>query len=365
MHHERYTYQELTSHPIPLDIPSVAGWKEIPIRPSKEPLVPIGLFSDYWEIFTRSIYFGEGVESPYKSSRLTGSLIATYVRENIAKRLQFIERSLPTGLHLIIFDAYRTLEVQSSAYQNYFQELTSLHPDWDEQRLTTETQKYVSLPSTDPYKPSPHNTGGAVDLAIVSLPHDIESEILVLNSQIIQFTEKDWQNDYRLQMQRHKLFRTNAQQLNFGTPYDWGGLEASLNFFENLAQHRNLLESEQEALYNRRILYNIMTIVGFKPYEDEWWHYNSPKTQMGAKVANLAFAEYGAVDLNDYNKWFEEVRFLHYQRNNNMVGKNIGCFVTKTGGTSNQLTVSWETAQVVGSLEKSVLPSAAIIAPPK
>ena len=61
---------------------------------------------------------------------------------------------------------------------------------------------------------------------------------------------------------------------------------------------RELNDEEREALANRRVLYYLMKEIGLEAYADEWWHYNAPQTQMGAKTAGLAIASYGAIEIS-------------------------------------------------------------------
>lgn len=55
-----------------------------------------------------------------------------------------------------------------------------------------------------------------------------------------------------------------------------------------------------------------MTTAGLEPYADEWWHYNDPASQMGAKVAGIDHAEYGAIELSGENRAFARMRELHH-----------------------------------------------------
>ncbi len=309
---ERETKLYLGLKPIPADLLPVAGWKELPIRENHEPLVALGSFSANDSIYAHSIYFGEKIDSPYSSNALEGSLITMFVRNEVAKQLKAAQALLPQGMHLIVFDTYRALAVQQSLYDTYSQELRKLHPQWEEERLTEKTQKYVSLPSTDLTRPSPHNTGGSVDLAIYKLPEDIEKQVQDLDRELERLGESNWQQSYVLEMRKIALVEANMRLLNFGTKFDHGGIEASLNYFEKLSQEKLLSEDEQEALTNRRILYHVMTQAGFEPYEEEWWHYNSKKSQMGAKTAGLKQAEYGAIQLSGENDKHELMRRMHW-----------------------------------------------------
>lgn len=148
--------------PIPLEVPSVAGWKEVPILENKEPLVAIGPFSgnQYGKLYTSSIYYGERDDSPYGRDQITGALITSFARLEVANQVLEAEKSLPDGMHLIILDSYRTLDAQQSLYDNFFTKLKSQNEKVSDLELSEYTQKFVSIPSTDSKKPSPHNTGG-------------------------------------------------------------------------------------------------------------------------------------------------------------------------------------------------------------
>src|SRR3989344_1057836 len=181
---ERPTVERsLLEQPIPLELPQVSGWKEIPIKECREPLVPLGSFSEYRDIFTDSIYFGERFDSPYIEPSLEGGLCTIFARKSVAEQLRKAQKLLPQGMYLVVFDAYRTLQVQQSLFDGYFQDLRQLQPEWSNDQLLAETQKYVSLPSTDPNKPSPHNTGGSVDLTIFQLPSEIDQKVKEINQQ--------------------------------------------------------------------------------------------------------------------------------------------------------------------------------------
>ncbi|MDF2683915.1 MAG: D-alanyl-D-alanine dipeptidase, partial [Brevibacillus sp.] len=93
-----------------------------------------------------------------------------------------------------------------------------------------ELSKFVAKPTTDIEKPSPHLSGGAVDLTI-SGPNGW----LEMGTDFDDFTE--------LAMTRH---------------------------FEELSSPT---EKEIGIRNNRRLLYHLMIQVGFTNYSHEWWHY--------------------------------------------------------------------------------------------
>lgn len=320
-------YADELLQPIPVELESVAGWKEVKLREGNEPMVPLGPFSYNHDIFTSSVYYGEHSNSPYMSeeNRLEGSLVTMFVRDEVATKLRHAQQLLPEGYQLIVLDSYRTLEVQQALYDHYLGALRKQHPDWDDAALSTETQKYVSIPSRDETRPSPHNTGGSVDLAIFRLPEAINRRVKELDEKLDdlqaeapkQYGPADEARNpvlrqlYQLEMEKIGLIRHHAKFLNFGTRFDYGGQEAASNYFERLEQERPLSAEETEARDSRRILYNAMTQAGMEPYEDEWWHFNSPKSQMGAKVAGRDHAEYGGMQLAEDNLKHEQMREAH------------------------------------------------------
>ncbi len=301
--------------PIPLELPSVEGWKSKPIAESGEPLVPLGPFSgnEHARILTDSLYAGERENSPYPAQELDGSLLGVYVRRGVAERLELAERRLPSGLHLVVWDGYRTLELQQSLYEYYRGNLAGQHPDWDGDALDEETQRYVSLPSNDPEKPSPHNTGGSVDVDIISVPEMVEQRINEIDVAVANFGEDTsrWPEVYRLASERTALLAKHSTPLEFGADRDHGGPMSALNHFELLAQERPLTDAESEARHNRRLLYNAMRHAGFEPFQSEYWHYNARESQMGAMTAGLSVAEYGAATFSTDCEGYEGTRRGH------------------------------------------------------
>lgn len=350
-----YMNLESLNNPIPVELPSLDGWKQVPIIENNESLVALGPFSDYNDIFTNSIYFGER-SSPYLTGDLKGSLITMFAREGVARRLRRAQQSLPSGMRFVVYDAYRTLDVQQVLFDKYFNELKSLRSGWTEDDLIRKTQIFVSLPSTDSSKPSPHNTGGSVDLAIIQLPELVNNQILKIE-QRQRGVNLDWNEAYELEMQRVQLLRMHGSQLDFGTSFDHGGEKSYLNHFEKLAQERDLTPNELAALNNRRILYNIMLEVGMQPYKDEWWHFNAPESQMGAKLLE-ATAEYGAIDLSEENLKHEQMRRDHFYGNLRLLAQT-----NKFGIMSPILSLVRRSALATGDWRSSTLPPAEILTP--
>ncbi len=270
------TNTELLSCPIPTHLPDLTGWKQIPIifnpvRNILDPLVPLGQNSNYWSLATMSVYAGETTASPY--SKLDGSCLTIFVRRSVAQRLLLAQSTLPHLYKLVVYDGWRSLPLQASLFKQYSTSLAQKHPDLSKAEIKEQSQRFVSLPSFNPRRPSPHNTGGAVDLILVKLDH-LE-------------------------------FRT--QSLDFGAPFDHAGPSSQLNYFETNLEN-------PEAKYNRRLLYNSMTKAGFTPYPDEYWHFNAPETQMGARSLGKRLATMGAINLSPTNLRHEALRLRQHTK---------------------------------------------------
>lgn len=264
------TNTELLSSPIPTHLPDLTGWKQIPIlfnrlRNILDPLVPLGQGSSYWPLATMSIYAGETTASPY--SKLDGSCLSIFVRKSVARRLMVAQRTLPHPYKLVIYDGWRSLPLQASLFNQYSTSLAQKHPQLSEAEIKEQSQRFVSLPSLNPRRPSPHNTGGAVDLILAKIDH----------------------------------LELSAQPLDFGAPFDHAGSSSQLNYFETNPEN-------PEARYYRRLLYNSMTKAGFTPYPDEYWHFNAPETQMGARSLRRRYATMGAINLSPANLRHEALR---------------------------------------------------------
>lgn len=167
---------------------------------------------------------------------ISGALRECYARTGVAERLQQALLLLPNNLSFVIWDTWRPVQVQTTLYSDYRFRLKQLHPEWGEEQLNKETVKFVSKPSSEPTHPSPHLTGGAIDLSLI--------------------------ND-------------KGESLEMGTDFDAFGDEAQTRYFEILLERgKNLPPKEQLALENRRILFHALTSVGFTNYSEEWWHYD-------------------------------------------------------------------------------------------
>jgi D-alanyl-D-alanine dipeptidase len=220
--------------PIPV-LKRVDNWKNIPIEECGENLVQLNNL-DPNLVMVDPQYYKRGIQH---------STQIMCAREGVAKKLLIAGSQLPKGLKLLILDAWRPLEVQQALFDDY---VTNLEKTLTEPRekLIEIAQTYVSLPSSDISKPSPHFTGGAVDLTLCD---------------------------------------TQGKQLDMGTAFDFFGPEAGTRYYEGQGL-------DSTASLNRRVLYNSMVAAGFSAYDEEWWHFDFGN-QFDTVRTSKQFAIYG------------------------------------------------------------------------
>jgi D-alanyl-D-alanine dipeptidase len=212
---------------------SLDGWKEVKIEENYEPLVSLNEFApDY--IMVKSQYFEQNIN---------GALEECYCREGVAIKLIEAAKYLPKGYKFLIWDAWRPPIVQLTLFEKFKGELKINNPSFNEPTLQREAEKYVSLPSTDFNNPAPHLTGGAIDLTIID---------------------------------------SFGNNLEMGTCFDSFGEISKTNYFELL--NNNI----DNIIVNRRLIYNILTSVGFSNYPEEWWHYDYGNQFWGKITDNSA-----------------------------------------------------------------------------
>ena len=169
------------------------------------------------------------------------------VRQSVLERLLHAQALLPDNIDLVIRDGYRSFEMQKSHFDKYLQQIKDENPQLFGKQLEEYTAQYVSIPSKNVAAPAPHATGGAVDVML--------------------------------------RFR-GGEYLHFGSDFDEMAPVSALNFFETN-------DPNSEAAHNRRLLFSVMNRAGFAAYAPEWWHYNAPETQMGAKALGFNTASFG------------------------------------------------------------------------
>jgi D-alanyl-D-alanine dipeptidase len=132
---------------------------------------------------------------------------------------------------------------------DYKNTIIQSNPNLDDTTYTQMTQQFVSLPSNSMTAPSPHYTGGSIDLTIVD---------------------------------------DSGRPLDMGTAFD---------DFTDAAHTAHYEHSDTIVRENRRLLYHLMTAAGFSNYPFEWWHYDYGN-QFWAYRLEKPNAFYGPIDIN-------------------------------------------------------------------
>lgn len=194
--------------------------------------------------------------NPPYHQRIPGSISQLFVRRTVADRLLAVNARLAAdGLEVYLFDAWRPQAVQRHFHDVWFPAwLRRRAPHLDGRELLEEIQKYWAAPSDGAQSPSPHSTGGAVDLTL--------------------------------------RFKATGQHLFMGGLFD----DATEEAWTDACERRPVVSmSDEDARANRRLLYWAMTEAGFANNPTEWWHY-SWGDQMWAKLRNEPAAVFGACD---------------------------------------------------------------------
>ncbi|WNK18969.1 M15 family metallopeptidase [Halomonas piscis] len=238
--------------PIPsMKEPDWATLTHIPITGSSERLVPVSLAPPPVRVFPA-----------YARMGVPGAVNECYLREGVYRRLLAVARSLPAGLTLLVLDGWRPWRVQQYLFETLSEAIRDAHPGIDEEALTRRTREFVSLPSTSLEAPSPHLTGGAVDVTLCDA--------------------------------------ADGLPLDMGTRFD----EAVP------ASHAAALESRppSTARDNRRLLYHAMRAQGFTNLPSEWWHFDYGD-QLWAHYRGESQALYGPAELESIeNRWRQSLR---------------------------------------------------------
>jgi D-alanyl-D-alanine dipeptidase len=216
-------------------------WKQLPIQENGERMVevPPGFCHPYYAV----------------EMKLTQDTRLFLRREVFSRFLKANALVGQEGFELRVYDGWRPVSLQKNLFWHYMREFTAakfnmaakfagqpynvveelfgqLPPD---QQVTMKAANriYVSWPSDDPNAPSPHATGGSIDV---------------------------W------------LYQ-NGIPCDLGVPFDW--MEEDAGAFYHLKWKRNRFKTnEARVIRHREILVLAMVDAGFTCYPPEIWHYN-------------------------------------------------------------------------------------------
>jgi D-alanyl-D-alanine dipeptidase len=177
------------------------------------------------------------LDQTYYRAGHAGTSEFTFTRLAVANRLKQALEVLSPYFGILVFDAYRSIETQRALFELIAVQIKSQNPSWTEEQVRQETRKYVVHPDEKArFQVPPHNSGGAIDLAL----------------------------------------HIDGKMIGFGTEFDSPTQASSTDFFEKDYDPRfgYSLEDWSQIRIHRRILFHTMRHFGFTNYSDEWWHYD-------------------------------------------------------------------------------------------
>ncbi|MGQ4877838.1 M15 family metallopeptidase [Billgrantia sp. LNSP4103-1] len=229
------------------------GWESVsrrPIRDNGERLVPMSLAPSPIRVFPAYARLG-----------IPGAVPECFVREGVYRALLAAARALPEGIGLVVLDGWRPWRVQQYLFDTLHEAIHLHHPELGEEELLIRTREFVSVPSRDPAAPSPHLTGGAVDVTLCD---------------------------------------ADGLPLDMGTLFDEALPASHSDHFERLQVPSH---EQQRARDNRRLLHRVMSEQGFTNLPSEWWHYDLGD-QLWAHYGGHGEAIYGPAELETIeNRW--------------------------------------------------------------
>lgn len=168
------------------------------------------------------------VESAYYAQNINGAIDICYLRPEVITRLEKAAREIAnqTGWQLVILDGWRPTTLQQALYHDIYEQICQQYPHESEEQLILRTQEFVSLPSKDPNRPSPHLTGGSVDVTLCD---------------------------------------ATGQALDMGSAFDEPTMRSYTDAYE---------QTPGPIRERRRLLYQAMTNASFTNLPTEWWHYD-------------------------------------------------------------------------------------------
>lgn len=156
----------------------------------------------------------------YAKHGYLGALKDVWVRENVLSRLEQAATSLPEGLRLTVLDGWRPLAIQQILYTEFHQRIRRSNPKASDAEIDKMTLQFAAKPSCDPKAPSPHITGGAVDVCLA----DQQGVPLPMGSEFDEPSPVSWTNatvDEVYAERRHTLYQAMTDAGFTNIPSEW------------------------------------------------------------------------------------------------------------------------------------------------
>lgn len=217
--------------------------QNIPIHENQEPLLDVRQHSN--------LCLGPSPEIPDNDNYY-------YLRKTVLEKLILADRQLPKGLHICIYEGYRSIQLQTHLFDTHYRNIKAQHPDWSLDKLFNETTKLVSpvVNADGSANIPPHATGAAVDVYLIDEKgHAVDMGI----------HPKDWMRD-----KDGRLSKTDSADVS-------------------------ALAKQHRAILNR-----VMQAAGFINYPTEYWHW-SYGDKYWAYLSGKKTAIYGLTDKSPRN----------------------------------------------------------------
>lgn len=252
------------------------GYNELPIDIThplfNEPLVDI---ADY-NIAGQAYY---SRSNPSTQEPVPDIQVNLYIRKSVAETLAKINKALQQPVIINLFggevelyveDALRPVSLQRRLHDSSIPALLrSNHPEMTDKEVEERTKDIIAIPSSDPNKPSPHATGGALDV-------------------ILRYKQSTTQGYVK------------GSNVAMGHIDGETSMRINPDYFETIEPQT---EEDRLAQRNRRAYYAIMTgaafgvDTGMVNNPTEWWHWGTGD-QLSAKVRGDETAHYSLAEPN-------------------------------------------------------------------
>jgi len=189
----------------------------IPIQENNEPLIDLRN--------QNVLAFGPSPEVPNNTDY-------TKMRKSVYDKLLVAQYTLPDGIKFRLYEAYRSLKLQKTLFQNRYSIVQQANPDWTHEAIFIETTKLVSpvINLDGSTNVPPHSTGAAIDICLI----DVNGQCLDMGIAL-----EDWIKD----------------------------LDGSFSM-------TNSTKISEAAQQNRKIMSAALEAVGFVNYPTEYWHWS-------------------------------------------------------------------------------------------
>jgi D-alanyl-D-alanine dipeptidase len=234
------------SHEIP--IPDLSDLREIKDQYRNYPIDTSNSLHD--EELVPISEFGLKGQSYYSQpNKMTGEPLPdvnpeALLRYSVAEKLEAANRELRTSkdiskllggkVELVVRDALRSAELQQHLHDAVWPNvLKKAYPDWSDDKIQEELPHFISEPKDPETSPTPHMTGGAVDLNLLKQDGSLVDRGHISGTVVVQtdyhegYSPKEYPANPNAKMARRVLYWTMRDQGFSNNPteywhYSWG-----------------------------------------------------------------------------------------------------------------------------------------------